>query len=102
MFPWSKQYLYVFQFELDRILHHLPSSLVELTLDSIYFSPTYFIDFLSTSDTTISLRTLNVSHMIKEFQRSRKVYDRVADEIVEDICEERVIELTWVDDISSY
>ncbi|GAA5877066.1 hypothetical protein JCM16303_006157 [Sporobolomyces ruberrimus] len=74
------------QLESHRILHHLPRSLGRLKLSSVYFTPSYLLDFLSSH--ADSLRILVLSSIVIP---SIEGIDDEAEAEVDEICDSRVL-----------
>ncbi|GAA5878727.1 hypothetical protein JCM16303_007160 [Sporobolomyces ruberrimus] len=85
------------QLEAYRILHLLPPSLRNLTLDGVQFTLSYLLEYLSSPRT--SLYNLEVTILLSDFDDMHvPVYELVAEEKVEKICRKRNISLCWIDD----
>jgi len=81
-----------------KILHHLPTTLRHLVLESLDFSSQYLSDFLSSSQ----MRPLrfDCSRFVREEDRSDAFgptsYDEDSEDRVEEICEDVKIHLSWI------
>ncbi|GAA5993253.1 hypothetical protein JCM5350_007299 [Sporobolomyces pararoseus] len=86
------------ELERRRALHRLPPSLESLSLNSISFSSSYLLDFLST--TCNHLRRLSTSSLV---QGGGQVsifgpthFDVAAEERIEQVCQKRDIVVSWI------
>ncbi|GAA5886007.1 hypothetical protein JCM16303_003834 [Sporobolomyces ruberrimus] len=82
--------------EAHRVLHHLPNSLEVLSLVSVDLTSSYLLDFLSSR--AISLCTLQLTPPVVTQTRTHDSETRIR---IEEFCEKRDIELTWVEECAA-
>lgn len=82
--------------EAHRVLHHLPKSLEVLSLVSVDLTSSYLLDFLSSR--AISLCTLQLTPPVVTQTRTHDSETRIR---IEEFCEKRDIELTWVEECAA-
>jgi len=81
-----------------KILHHLPTTLQTLVLESLDFSSDYLFDYLSSPQ--VHLRRFDCSRLIREEYRRDAFgptsYDEESEDRIEEICEAVNIHLNWI------